>query len=136
MAWFLDKLREGKLLTATEVADTVGFTNVVGVTINGRKAIAGPVCAVSVIIEPHSKFQYTELAKNLSEEECGRVANDIKLRAAFLSIGWGVTEDFERDSDYPVLKALSSCLTEFSVYHPATTIFSCGGAGAGRVGQV
>ena len=122
MAWFLDKLREGKLLTVTEVVETVGFTNVVGVAINGRKAIAGPVCAVAVIIEPHSRFQYTELAKNLTEEECNRVSDDIKLRAAFLSIGWGVSDDFINGPEYPLLKSLTSCLTEFSIYHPATAI--------------
>jgi ribonuclease HII len=122
MAWFINRLKEHTLLTATEVYENVGFKNIVGVSFNGKKALAGPVCAAAVIIEPHLKIQYVELAKNLSESECAKVSSDIKLRANFVSLGWGVPEDYERGSDYPLLKALSACLAEFSAYKPVTAI--------------
>jgi ribonuclease HII len=122
MAWFLDKLREKKLLTMTEIYDTVGFRTLVGVSINGRKAIAGPICASAVIVEPHSKVQYTQPAKDLSEEECRKISDDIKLRSSFLTIGWGVFDDYLRTHDMVILQALSVCLSSFSIYYPATSI--------------
>ncbi len=122
MAWFLDKLREGKLLTATEIYDTTGFRTIVGVSINGRKAIAGPLCVSAVMLEPHLKIQYTQPAKDLTEEECNRISGDIKLRASFLSIGWGLPEAFARGPDAPILNALMTCLAGFSIYNPVTAI--------------
>jgi ribonuclease HII len=122
MAWFLDRLKEGKLLTATEIYDTVGFRTIVGVSINGRKAIAGPVCVSAVMLEPHLKVQYTQPAKDLTEEESHKISGDIKQRASFLSIGWGLPEAFARGVDVPILNALSSCLAEFSIYSPVTAI--------------
>lgn len=122
MAWFLDRLREGKLLTATEIYDTIGFRTIVGVSINGRKAIAGPLCVSAVMLEPHLKVQYTQPAKDLNEEECNKISADIKLRASFLSIGWGLPETFARGPDVPILNALSTCLAGFSIYNPVTAI--------------
>ena len=122
MAWFLDRLREGKLLTMTEIYDTVGFKSIVGVSINGRKAIAGPVCVSAVSLDPYLKVQYTQSAKELTEEECVKISEDIKLRATTLSIGWGLVEAFEKGHDKPLLDAMSSCLVEFSIYRPVTAI--------------
>lgn len=122
MAWFLDKLREGKLLTMTEIYDTVGFRSIVGVSISGRKAIAGPLCACAVSLDPHLKVQYTQSAKDLTEEECVRISNDIKLRSSTLTIGWGMVDAFSRGPDIPILNALATCLGEFSIYRPVTAI--------------
>jgi ribonuclease HII len=122
MAWFLDKLREKKLLTMTEIYDTVGFRTLVGVSINGRKAIAGPICVSAVMVEPHSKVQYTQPAKDLTEEECRKISDDIKLRASFLTIGWGIFDGHSRSPDVCILQALSTCLASLSVYCPATSI--------------
>jgi ribonuclease HII len=122
MAWFLDRLREGKLLTSTEIYDTVGFRSIVGVSINGRKAIAGPVCMSAVMLDPHLKVQYTQPAKDLTEEECLRISADIKLRATSLTIGWGLVDDFIHGPDVPILKGLATCLSQFSFYNPVTSI--------------
>jgi ribonuclease HII len=122
MAWFLDRLRSKELLTSTELYDKIGFKTVVGVSIQGRKAIAGPVCAVAVILEPHHQTQYLQSAKELTVGECREISAGIKRSASFVSIGWGIVEEFHKGPDRPVLRSLSECLSEFSVYRPVTAI--------------
>jgi ribonuclease HII len=123
MAWLTDRLLKRKFLSAEEIHTTVGFRSIVGVSVDGLPAIAGPITASAVILVPEQQIKYNQRFINrLTPEECDQLADDIKYRADTATIGWGSVDQLAVSTQKALHYAVGLCLGLFSFYDPVTAI--------------
>jgi ribonuclease HII len=124
MGWLIDRLiTDRSFLSSEEIYQRVGFAHVVGVTVEGRPAIAGPVTVSAVIIPPNQRIKYNQNLKLLTAEECNILSDDIKYRATSASLGWGTVFDISSKSlDATIQHALRVSLGVFSKWDPVSLI--------------
>jgi ribonuclease HII len=117
MAWLYPRIQSREPLTVDEIYDNLGMDEVMGVAIVGKTAIAGPVCAGSVILPIKDTIKFLQPAKALSKEELRQLASYIKSRARHITVGWGsVAEIHTHGIDAAVRTAVSSSLRLVSAY--------------------
>jgi ribonuclease HII len=122
MGWLIDRLIDRKFLSASEIYTTLGFPYIVGVAVEGRPAIAGPVAAGAVILNPEQHIKYNQNVSKLTHEECGKLAEDIKYRSVEAFLGWGLVSQMAESIESAVHHAVSVSLGSFSEWNPATAI--------------
>lgn len=122
MGWIEDRLDEGKL-TVKMLYDHFGFNHVIGIHLYGRKAIAGPICAVKLIIAPDHKFKLKP-ASQLSWEECEKLNDKIRRRATMLHLGWAAVDSIEKIGLHrAIMQAINTSLYGVSEFNPPSVIF-------------
>jgi ribonuclease HII len=118
MSWLYDRLVKRDFLSAQEIYDSIGFRTVVGVSLEGSSALAGPLAASAVMLVPEQPVKYNHSIKTLSSEDCNKLSDDIKFRADMASLGWA----FESTVQESIRKSVGISLGLISYYNPVTII--------------
>lgn len=95
------------------------MTEVIGVAIVGRNAIAGPVCAAAVTLPVDDPLKFLQPVKSTSREDLRKLSSYIKNKAPFISIGWGsIAEIYTNGVDRAIYIAVSHTLKFVSQFDP------------------
>jgi len=83
----------------------------------GKNAIAGPICAAAVILPINNPIKTLQPVNTLSKEELVKLADHIKFKSDFTTVGWGSVADIASQGlDLATITAVTSSLRMVSIY--------------------
>jgi ribonuclease HII len=88
MGWIDEQLQENNDLTADILYERFGFRFVAGTGFDGLQAIAGPLCAATVILPPAHNLDLSYDLLKYKYEDLVVISNKIRDASSLLNLGW------------------------------------------------
>jgi len=127
MGWLKKKLETGEPFTCKDIYDKLGLKFVMGVAVNGDKAIAGPMAVASVILPVDHKIKNIKPYYHLSSQEADKVYKDIHKNCLSLHFGWASPSIIYKAGKHAALEAaFSTAMGSVNRYDPASVIITDG----------
>jgi ribonuclease HII len=122
MGQWIDEQIKNENLTAKMLYDKFQFELAIGISLFGRKYIAGPICIVAVILPPDHKLKLHPVS-TLSLAQCDRLNQQIRFVATMVNISWAAPQTMLRiGRDNAIMQAINTVLVGISVYNPCDLI--------------
>jgi ribonuclease HII len=122
--WIEEKLKGGEFLTSTKFFNKFGFRNVVGVSVSGTKAIAGPMCVSAIILPPFHKIPNLFKINSLGKKDTEKIYSLILEKSSYLRYTFISNLDMiHRDNEELINQAIEHVLVSFSKFNPASCVF-------------
>lgn len=123
MGWIDELLTEGLDLTAGLFYECLGFSNVAGTGLDGLYAIAGPLCAATVVLPPDHTLQLNYDMLKLRLHDLIPLGDQIRAASTLLNIGWCNAHIIYRAGKQEAQKmAISTSYSRITAYNPVSIV--------------
>jgi ribonuclease HII len=117
MSWLKPRIDRQLFTSADDFEEALGAELVVGISVVGESAIAGPICAASVMLAQGKLVKYSEPAAGLTEEHLAKAYASIRQNAIMFQMGWASSLDITTMGLKKAIKmAIGSSLEEISIH--------------------
>jgi ribonuclease HII len=126
MKWLMERIDNSIATTAGDFYKAFGFRHVAGISLNGERAIAGPISLSYVILPPEHNIQLMDIG-NLSYEDYVRMSTLIKNKSTDTRLSWATIHDIYKIGKTRALDtAVLFLLAAVNEYNPISILITEG----------